>query len=215
MWKCRTPGATLRDVNLRPILFFLCTIAVAARADNTALAALKLLPKDVAKRLARIEARDGRPQPERWYLLVHDPAAPNGMREIVVTGGKLAASRTLSQFADSLQPAEVVGAASVKVDSDMIVRLVASFVVANGARFGALSYELGKDVPTGIPHWRVAILDPKGVQVGVLVIDASKGTVLSHEGFEKEPASELLGGVKPSPIGTSGGSTNGTTRRKR
>ena len=202
-------------MNLRPILLFLCAITVAARADNTALAALKLLPKDTAKRLARIEARDGRPQPERWYLLVHDPAVPSGMREIVVTGGKLAASRTLSQFADSLHPADVVGAASVRVDSDAIVRLVASFVVANGARFGALSYELGKDIPTGVPHWRVTVLDPKGVQVGVLVIDASKGTVLTHDGFEKEPAQELLWSVKPSPTGAPGGNTNGTTRRKR
>ena len=215
MWKWGAGGVTLRVVNLRPVLLFLFAIALSAHADNTALGALKLLPKDAAKRLARIEARDGRPQPERWHLLVHDAAAPTGMREFVATGGKLVANRTLSQFADSLHPAEVVGAASVKVDSDILVRIVASFVVANGARFGSLSYELGKDVPTGVPHWRVTILDPNGVKVGVLLLDATKGTVLSHEGFEKEPATALIGGAKPPPIGASGGQTNGATRRTR
>lgn len=204
-------------MNVRPILFFLCAIAVAARADNTALGALKLLPKDAAKRLARIEARDGRPQPERWYLLVQDATAPGGMREMVVTGGKLVANRTLSQFADSLHPAEVVGAASVKVDSDALVRLVASFVVANGARFGSLGYELAKDAATGVPQWRVTILDPKGAQVGVLVIDATKGTVLSHDGFEKEPAAALVNAARPAAGGASAeAETNARpARRKR
>ena len=198
-------------MNLRPILLLLCSIAVAAHAETTALAALKLLPKDAAKRLARIEARDGRPQPERWYLLVHDAAAPTGIREIVVTGGKMVANRTLSQFVDSLHPADIVGAASIKVDSDTLVRLVASFVVANGARFGSLSYELGKDPVSGVPRWRVTILDPKGLQVGVLVIDAMKGTVLSHDGFEKEPPPSLIGGARP----TGTGNSNGSTRRER
>lgn len=215
MWKWSAGAATLRAVNLRPVLLFLCALTLCAHADNTALGALKLLPKDAAKRLARIEARDGRPQPERWYLLVHDAAVPTGMREVVVAGGKIVANRTLSQFADSLHPAEVVGAASVKVDSDMLVRVVASFVVANGARFGSLSYELGKEVATGVPQWRVTILDPKGGTVGVLVLDATKGTVLSHEGFEKQPAPELIGGAKPPAIGAPGGQSNGPARRTR
>src|SRR6187455_158050 len=75
---------------------------VAAEPDRTAFGALALLPKDVAARVARIEGPDGRPFPERWYVLVHDAAAPRGLREFVVTDGKALANRTLSQFADSL-----------------------------------------------------------------------------------------------------------------
>src|SRR5688572_12742981 len=71
---------------------------VATEPDRTALGALALLPKEVAARVARIEGPDGRPFPERWYVLVHDAAAPRGLREFVFTDGKALANRTLSQF---------------------------------------------------------------------------------------------------------------------
>jgi hypothetical protein len=46
--------------------------------DTTALGALALLPKDAASRVARVEGPEGHPFPERWYVLVHDPAFPAG-----------------------------------------------------------------------------------------------------------------------------------------
>src|SRR5687767_13225909 len=77
--------------------------------SESALRAIRLLPKSEAKRIARIEGREGTPAPERWHILVHDPKVENGLREYVVAGGELVASRTLSQFAEHLQPGDVVG----------------------------------------------------------------------------------------------------------
>src|SRR5438046_3902324 len=79
---------------------FLCVAN--ARESQTALDALKLLPKGMGKNLARIEAREGTPVPERWHILVHDAQSENGLREFVVADGKLVADRTLSQFAEKL-----------------------------------------------------------------------------------------------------------------
>ena len=204
VWKCRAPGATLRAVNLRPILLFLLASTAAVRGDGTALDALRLLPKDAAKRLARIEAREGAPVPERWYLLVQDPDAARGLREFAVAGGRIAANRTLSQFANSLEPADVVGADSVKCDSDQVARLAALFAQANGARVGSILYELAKDPATNAPLWRATILDPAGDQLGVLVITAAKGAVVSHQGFEKEPAPGISTPAKPATSGSRG-----------
>ena len=81
VWKCRALRASVRDVSTRAFLFFILASTAAVRGEGTALDALKLLPKDAAKRLARIEAREGTPSPERWYLLVHDPAEQRGVRE--------------------------------------------------------------------------------------------------------------------------------------
>jgi hypothetical protein len=176
------------------LLLTLVSIA-GAQSDGSALAALKLIPKDAAKRLARIEAREGTPVPERWYLIAYDPVVPRGVREFVVSGGRLVANRTLSQFADELKPADVVGAESVRVDSGEVARLVERFTAANGARMGSVNYDLTKQAAAA--EWRATVLDPNGDQIGMLVIAANSGAVLSHEGFEKEPAPEAVASGPP------------------
>jgi len=75
--RCRGNAVTIRARYIRGLLFLLsASLAFTqslAQGDGAALAALKLLPKDAAKRLARIEAWDGVPQPERRHFLAHDP----------------------------------------------------------------------------------------------------------------------------------------------
>ena len=176
----------------RAFLFFLFASTAAAQSGGTALDALKLIPKDAAKRLARIEARDGAPVPERWYLLVHDPAEERGVREYVVADGKVAGSRTLSQFAEVLKPADVFGSDAVKIDSAHVAKLATAFADANGAKIGTLNYELSRDTATGAPVWKATVLDAAGDQLGIVVVSAAKGTVLSSAGFEKMPAADLL-----------------------
>jgi len=190
----------VRAVILRAFLFLILVSTAAVRGEGTALDALKLIPKDVAKRLARIEAREGSPSPERWYLLVHDPAEQSGVREFVVADGKFVTSRTLSQFADTLKPADVIGADTVKVDSSHVAKLAAAFAEANGAKVGSLNYELTRDAASNLPAWKVTVLDASGDQLGVLTVNATRGAVLSSDGFEKSPAAELL--APPASVGS-------------
>ena len=173
----------LRVILVASFAFTACAFA----QGKSAIAALKLLPKDAAKRLARIEAREGAPWPERWYLLVHDPAAQVGLREYVVADGALTASRTLSQFADELKPADVIGADVVKFDSEAVASLAARFSMANGARLGSVNYELGKYGENDTPAWRATVMNEKGDPLGVLIITAQKGVVERHDGFDNKP----------------------------
>jgi hypothetical protein len=174
------------------LLIFAVVSIASAQSDGTVLDAIKLLPRDAAKRLARIEAREGAPVPERWYLLVHDPAEERGVREYVVADGKLAGSRTLSQFAEVLKPGDAFGADAVKIDSPHVARLAAAYAEANGGRVASLNYELARDTATGAPVWKATVLDAAGDQLGVLVVTAAKGAVLSSAGFEKMPAADML-----------------------
>src|SRR5438128_1729550 len=94
-----------------PAIILIAASAASLHAQNatTALSAIKLLPKGDLKRIARIEAREGNPTPERWYILVHNPSDESGLHEYVVAGGEVVASRALSQFAEGLKPEEVIG----------------------------------------------------------------------------------------------------------
>ena len=178
---------------MKPLLVLSLTFASAAAAlaqtaePPTALDALKLLPKGEAKKLARIEAREGTPDPGRWYLLTHDETAENGLREYVVAAGEVVASRHLSQFVESVQPADVIGGDAVKYDSDKAGRLAQQYALANKVTVSALHYELRKDGPDAAPLWTVTCVDEAGAELGRLVISAGKGTVISHDGFPIEP----------------------------
>ena len=99
---------------MRPssLAFFFGLLATAgiclAAADpaGSALNAIKQLPRGEAKKIARIEAREGTPYPDRWYIIVNDPKDENGVHEYVVSGGEVVASRNISQFAESVKPTD-------------------------------------------------------------------------------------------------------------
>ena len=188
----------LRRFSIPLFLLLLASAPLGAQtAALSALDALRLLPRGDGKRLVRIVARDGTPVPERWHFLVHDAKAENGLREYVVVGGEVVASREVSQFAESLHADDVVGADAVKVDSDRAAKQVQQYAERNKLTVKTLHYELKKAGAATGPLWTVACLDAAGKEVGQLVISASRGTVLSHLGFAVEPTS--LSPITPAP----------------
>ena len=175
------------------LLFIICgclagLISSGLAAGSTALDALKLLPKEQRARVARIEARDGAPEPQRWHILVSDPAAENGLKEFVVAGGILVAERGISQFAESLTPEQMLGD-SVRFNSDRAAQLAQQFAQANEVTVATIAYQLRKDPATAIPIWRLTCFDAIGREIGSLVLTATKGWVMSNPGFAVEPAS--------------------------
>ncbi len=167
----------------------LCCAASAAlpeAGENTALGAIKLLPKGAAARIALLEAREAKPAPDRWHILIHDPKEENGVHEYVVAGGEVVASRSLSQFAESLSAEDVFGDA-IKIDSDRVAKLAQQYAEANNLVLFEMNFELKKGGAGAAPLWNVTCFDPEGKEIGHLVLTATKGTVLSHEGFAMEP----------------------------
>jgi hypothetical protein len=175
-----------------PLSIFAALTALVAQAaapagGMTALQALKLLPKDAWPRLARVEAFEGAPAPERWHILVHDTREENGLHEYVVANGEVVASRAISQFAEELKPEDIIGADNVKIDSDRVAGIAKNYAEANKLVMATCNYELKKDGDDAAPLWRVTCLDEKGEEVGQISVSATKGTVVRHEGFALEP----------------------------
>lgn len=179
-------GAALDAVKLFPVLILFATAALPVQAA-TAFDAIKLLPKAEAKKLARIEAREGTPDPERWYLLTYDELSETGLREFVVASGEVVASRTLSQFAETVQPEDVIGADAVRFDSDKAAQLAHLFATANHMTIASMHYQLRKSGPEAVPLWTVTCVNPSGQELGRLVVSATRGSVISHEGFAVQP----------------------------
>jgi hypothetical protein len=171
---------------------FACFAGMAApafSAATTALEALKLLPKDARKLVARIEAREGSPNPERWHILVNDKAAENGLKEFVIADGMIVAERSISQFAESLSPNEALGD-DVRFDSDRAAQLVRQYAQVNAVTAATIDYQLRRDGTTAVPLWRLTCYDDAGKSIGTLTLTATKGAIISHQGFAVEPAGE-------------------------
>ena len=171
--------------------------AAPAAAPLTVQGAMKLLTKDQAKNLVRIEARDGTPEPDRWYFQVYDPTAENGLREIVVWEKAIVASRTISQFLDSAKPEDVIGAKQLKIDSDDLIGLIQKYVEANSLDVAKINFTLYKDPDSAAIVWKLTCLDDSDKKIGELDINARTAAVLSHEGFDLAP-----GQPKPAAAGT-------------
>src|ERR1700722_718119 len=180
---------------MRPLIFALALALfagvglcpAASDTEGSALNAIKQLPRGEAKKIARIEARDGTPAPERWYILVNDPKDENGLHEYVVSGGEVVASRNVSQFAEVLKPGDVFGGEPLRIDSDRVANIAREYAAANNVTISSMNYELKKDGTGAALLWNVTCLDEAGKELGRVYVTANKGTVVSHDGFTAEP----------------------------
>ncbi len=167
-----------------------CLIVSGFAAGVTALDAVKLLPREQRANVALIEARDGSPEPQRWHILVNDRAAENGLKEFVVANGAIVAERGVSQFAENLVADQILGD-GVRFDSDSALKIVQRYAQVNDVSVANVGYQLRKDGAKSVPLWRLTCYDPRGREIGSLTIAATKGAVISHQGFSVEPASAV------------------------
>ncbi len=160
---------------------------VSSAKTQSALEALKVLPKGVAKNLARIEAREGTPAPEQWHFLVYEPSSPNGLREYAVAGRKIVATKEISQFAEKLEPEDVIDSRALKVDSGKLVTLAKKYARANDLTVASINFKMRKDPETATVLWGITCLDKNGEELGALLVSTDEGTLIAREGFPIEP----------------------------
>jgi hypothetical protein len=170
------------------MLLLAATTAPAA----TALTALRILLPEQARNVALITAREGTPEPDRWHVIVYDPTSDSGLREYVIEGGRRVASRPVSQFVEKLSATDVVGPDAIKVDSDRVVKAALQFGVVNNKTIAALHFDLRRNPTDGTPIWTVICTNLSGVEMGRLLISATRGDVLAHPGFAVEPPLESV-----------------------
>jgi hypothetical protein len=203
-------------------LLTLCLTGVAAVAQESgkagrtmsAFEAVGLLPAEEQAALARIEGRDGTPNPERWHLLLYDPAGEAGLREITVADGKIAGSHPVSQFAQSLAKSDVFAGNSLLFDSVHVARIAQEYCRTNGVTAVALHYSLRKGGSDAAPVWTVFCVNAKGEELGHIVVTAGGGAVTFHPGFAAEPLPEqLLDRPRPAPLSTANASPDSSRAR--
>jgi hypothetical protein len=152
-------------------------------APDTAYSALRVVGKkngaELLERVVEVRGRSGAPQPEVWRIVIDDPGARGGVRELEVQRGRVIAERT-----PTARPlGRPMNFNQLNLDSEGVFTIVNQEAQKAGVPFDRVDYLLKSGTGSGAPVWQVQLFNGSGGSVGALQIAADSGAVLRQEGF--------------------------------
>jgi hypothetical protein len=125
---------------------------------------------------------DGNPQPETWKILLDDPKARGGVREVEVSNGRIASERTPLRAAVEGSLGPVIDTAKLNLDSSGAYTIAQQTAANSHVTFIGADYTLRVD-ERGNPIWQVALRREGGEPAGSVFIGANHGTITRTEGL--------------------------------
>jgi hypothetical protein len=168
-----------------PLLFgFFLVAASIAQAADTAYSALRVIGKrdgqETLNHVLELHGHGGSPQPAVWKVVIDEPRARGGVRELEVQRGKIIGERTpASRVAGS-----PMNFNQLNLDSE------GAFTIANqeaqkaNVLFDRMDYRLKSGTNGGAPVWELELFDGRNGRSGLVAIAADSGTVL-HRQFDR------------------------------
>ena len=178
-------------------------LAASVRAEeNTAYTALRLIGnqrgEETLKQVLAISGESGNPQPGMWTVVLDDPAARGGVRELQIVSGQIASERT--PVSSELAGGKTIDLNQLNLDSDGAYQVAEEEAKKNGASFDRASYRLSVDLDTGKPVWVVDLLDSQRQDVGIVKVAADNGTLVSSSNWANGSSGSLASqGSPPNP----------------
>lgn len=173
----------------------LFVLAVSARGEeNTAYTALRLIGhlrgEETLKQVLAVSGESGNPQPNMWTIILDDPAARGGVRELQIVSSQIASERT--PVGSELAGGKTIDLNQLNLDSDGAYHVAEEEAKKNGASFDRANYRLSVDSDTGKPLWVVHLLDSQRQDVGMVRVAADHGTLVSSSGWANSGSGGLV-----------------------
>lgn len=148
---------------------------------GSAIEALQLVAaQPAAGNAAFIELRGqrGDPMPSEWTILLADPSARGGVREMAVASGRIVSERTPLAGYSGIASRPALDRSKVSVDAGSVFNVAHGEAVASRLGFHWIDYTLATNPATFQPEWTVRLYDSSGSLAGSLRIAAQGGAVL-------------------------------------
>lgn len=166
-------------------LLLLSTSAL-AQENPTAYDALRVvgtkLNRDYVNRVISVTGVEGNPQPETWKILLEDPRARGGVREVEVANGRIVSQRTPGRAVVGSAEGATINTAHLNLDSSGAYAVASHTADKSSTRFATVSYTLRTD-ERGDPVWIVTLHSTSGRPVGTIHINSNRGNVVRTEGM--------------------------------
>jgi hypothetical protein len=168
---------------IRSIVCILLLGACPAFAGNagSAIAALQAVASNPAVQnsaLIELSGRRGDPVPPEWTILLADPSARGGVREMTVAAGQITSERTPLVGYSGVASRPALDRTKVSVDANSVFDIAQREAVAARIGFHWIDYSLATNPATFQPEWTVHLYDSSGSTAGTLRIAALGGSVI-------------------------------------
>jgi hypothetical protein len=168
------------------IALLLLATPVFAQERPTAYEAMRTvgtqLKRDYVNHVMSVTGKNGDPQPETWTILIEDPGASGGVREVEVSNGKIVSERTPLRSTVENSLGTVIDTSKLNLDSSGAYTLARQTATKSHVIFATTDYALRVD-GRGNPIWKVALRRQDGEPTGTIFIGANHGTVTRTEGL--------------------------------
>ncbi len=178
-------------MNLRFVLlaFFLMTVS---GFGETAYSALRVVGakkgNDPLTRVLEVRG-DGTREPAAWKIVLADPKARAGVREIEVRKGRITSDTTPARPRSASAPLDL---SLVNLDSDGVVAVI-NQEMGESIPAERSTYTLSNGSERGTPVWKVELHHPRERKVTLLEIAADTGGVLAKSVRPIADEGQLLG----------------------
>ena len=169
-------------------LFFgiFLTIACVTQAADTAYSALRVIGKrdgqEVLNRVVELRGRAGNPNPPVWKVIIDEPRARGGVREIEVQRGKIIGEKTPT----SRNVGAPMNFNQLNLDSEGAFTIANQEAQKERVAFDRIDYTLKSGTNGGAPVWELELFDGSNGRMGLVAIAADSGTVL-HRQLDRAP----------------------------
>ena len=192
-------------------LLLLVTPAL-AQENATAYEALRVVGRQFGRgalnHIVSITGVRGEPQPEKWKIILENPGARGGVREVEIADGRIASDRTPGRSVTGSTEGATLDTARLNLDSSGAYALASHTADKSNTRFKTADYTLRTD-ERGEPIWIVTLLNKSSRPVGTIYIGATRGVVTRTEGmfagatmedvendYDREDEGGIIGSVK-------------------
>jgi hypothetical protein len=189
----KIPAIGMRCFSTFFVALFLLAVSVRAE-ENTAYTALRLIGnlrgEETLKQVLAVSGESGNPQPGMWTIVLDDPAARGGVRELQIVSNQVASERT--PVSSELAGGKTIDLNQLNLDSDGAYQVAQEEAKKNGASFDQANYQLSVDSDSGKPFWVVQLVDSQKQDVGIVKVAADNGTLVSSSNWANSGSGGLV-----------------------
>ncbi|HXA09623.1 MAG TPA: hypothetical protein VNW28_06545 [Chthoniobacterales bacterium] len=140
------------------------------------------LKRDLVNHVISVTGTNGDPQPPTWKILLDDPQARGGVREVEVGNGQIISERTPLRSSVEGSLGAVIDTSKLNLDSSGAYTVARQTAAKSHVTFATADYALRAD-ERGNPMWMVTLQSQGGESAGKIFIGANHGTITRTEGF--------------------------------
>jgi hypothetical protein len=167
-------------------VFLLVAGSAFAQEEGTAYEALRVvgtqLNRAFINHVISISGTNGTPQPETWKVLIDDPRARGGVRDIEIRNGRIDSERTPVRSVAGSSEGATIDTKRLNLDSSGAYTLASHTADKSHTSFATVDYTLRTD-ERGEPVWIVTLRSQSRRPVGTIYIGANRGNVTRTEGL--------------------------------